>query len=197
MVPEVRHDNSARDPARAGKRAIQTVIFTMLLLAATPGHAQPIADELPGGPWYGWQLMAADAAAATLLFAPVSERMGPLARGMGMITLLMDAPIIHMIHGNSRGAALSLARLPFLLLGRFVGSAVGSLTCSQIDCVHAAPVLGAAIGVAPVILYDWVSARRPGRLFYAGTTTGVASRRLPPQRLSGWAPSIVLLAEMF
>jgi hypothetical protein len=124
--------------------------------------------------------------------------MGPVARGMGMITLLMDAPIIHMAHHNSRGAALSLARLPFLLLGRFLGSSVGSLACSQLDCANSAPVFGAAIGVAPVMLYDWVTARRPGRLFYAGTTSGVASRRpLPPPRLGGWAPSIVLLAGTF
>jgi hypothetical protein len=194
----VPHDNSHPDRARARKRAIQTVIVTMLLLAARPGHAQPVKDELPAGPWYGWQLMAADAAAVALLFAPVSERLGPLARGMGMITLLMDAPIIHMTHGNSRGATLSLARLPFLLLGRLIGSAVGGLACSQVDCANSAPVFGAVIGVAPVILYDWVTARRPGQLFYAATSPGVPSRRpLPPPRLSGSTPSLVLLSATF
>jgi hypothetical protein len=117
---------------------------------------------------------------------------------MGMITLLMDAPIIHMTHRNSRGAALSLARLPFLLVGRVIGSALGGLACSQLDCANSAPVFGAAIGVAPVILYDWVTARRPGQLFYASTTTGVASRRpLPPPRLAGWAPSIAVLSATF
>jgi hypothetical protein len=163
------------------------------LLTARPAAAQPIADELPPGPWYGWQLIASDAAAAALLFVPVSERVAPLARGMGMITLLMDGPIVHMAHGNSRGASFSLARLPLLLLGRLLGSLAGDVVCSQTDCVHAAPVIGSAVGIAPVIVYDWLSARRPGRLFYATRPPP----RLPLPRLQGWALTVPVFGGRF
>jgi hypothetical protein len=166
------------------------VLALLALLAAAPARAQAPADELPAGPWYGWQLIAADAAAVTLLFVPVSETVGPLARGMGMLTLLMDGPVIHMAHRNPRAASLSLARLPLLLLGRLIGSGVGDLVCSQTDCSHTAPVLGSAIAIAPVMVYDWVSARRPARLFYAP----VVARAVPPApRLTGWALGTVPL----
>jgi hypothetical protein len=177
-----------------GRRTLLPIVILALALAR-PARAQPVADELPPGPWYGWQLMAADAAAVALLFAPVSERKAPLARGMGMITLLMDGPIIHMAHHNPRAASISLVRLPFLLIGRYLGSAIGDLACSQVDCANTAPVLGAAVGIAPVVLYDWVSARRPGQLFYSPT---VQSRRpLPPPRLAGWTMTVPLVGDTF
>jgi hypothetical protein len=181
-------------------RLTGVLVLLSLLGAAGPARAQAVADELPEGPWYGWQVIAADAAAVTLLFAPVSERMGPLARGMGMIALVMDAPIIHMAHRNSRSAAVSLARLPLLLFGRLLGSLVGDAACSQLDCANTAPVLGSAIGIAPVMLYDWISARRPGRLFYAhaaGAARMNARRPPAPPRLAGWVPTIPLLAGSF
>jgi hypothetical protein len=168
----------------------------LTLLAGRPAQAQPVYDELPPGPWYGWQLLATDAVAGTLLFAPVSEQMGPLARGMGMITLLMDAPIIHMAHRNSQAASISLARLPFLLVGRALGGLAGDAICSQTDCAHTAPVLGAIIGVAPLLIYDWVTARRPGRLFYAAAPPVMRPRMTVP-RLEGWAPAVALLGTRF
>jgi hypothetical protein len=175
-----------------------TGALVLTLLAARPARAQPVFDELPAGPWYGWQLMAADAVAGTLLFAPVSERMGPLARGMGMLTLLMDAPVLHMAHGNSRAASISLGRLPFLLLGRLLGGLVGDAVCSEVDCANTAPVLGSVIGIAPLLIYDWVTARRPGRLFYAAAAPPAPSRpRLPVPRLTGWAATIPVLGGRF
>jgi hypothetical protein len=176
------------------------------LLGSRPAAAQPVADELPPGRWYGWQMMAADAAATALLFAPVSERLAPLARGMGMTTLLMDAPIIHMAHRNSRSASISLVRLPFLLLGRFLGSFVGDLVCSEVDCANTAPVVGSAVGIAPVVLYDWVTARRPGQLFYASGAPAprppvaapppaeLASGRLP---IWGWRRTLPVVGGTF
>jgi hypothetical protein len=175
-----------------------TGALLVTVLAARPARAQPVFDELPGGPWYGWQLMAADAVAGTLLFVPVSERLGPLARGMGMITLLMDAPIIHMSHHNSPAAAISLARLPFLLLGRLLGGLAGDVVCSEVECAHTAPLVGSVIGIAPLLVYDWVTARRPGRLFYAATPPPAPPRpRLSVPRLEGWAPAVPLLSARF
>ncbi len=185
-------------------------VFTLVAVAALsrPAAAQPVADELPAGPWYGWQLIAADALAATLLFAPVSDRLAPLARGMGMTTLLMDAPIIHMSHRNSRSASISLTRLPFLLLGRFLGSFVGDLVCSELSCANTAPVVGSAVGIAPVVLYDWVSARRPGQLFYSSTGAvspappafaDAATAERPSGRLLiwGWRRTLPLVGGTF
>jgi hypothetical protein len=173
-----------------------TAAVALTVLLARPARAQPVFDELPAGPWYGWQLMAADAVAGTLLFAPVSERLGPLARGMGMITLLMDAPIIHMSHRNSPAAAISLARLPFLLAGRFLGDLAGNVVCSEVDCAHTAPLLGSVIAIAPLLIYDWVTARRPGRLFYAvAPPPGRPRLAVPP--LQGWAPAVPVLAGQF
>src|SRR5256885_11702194 len=145
-----------------------------------PPRAPPPADETAAGRWYGWQLLLADAAATALLFAPVSDQVGPLARGMGMTVLLMDAPVAHMAHRNGRSASISLLRLPGLLLGRLLGTALGSVACTDVSCTHMVPLLGSAVGIAPVMIYDWLSARPPGRLFYAHAAR--PERALPSRR---------------
>jgi hypothetical protein len=170
-------------------------LAAVLLLAGRPAAAQPVADSLPPGPWYGWQVMLTDAAAVTLLFAPVSDSLGPLARGMGMTALLMGPAIVHMSHRNPGSAAVTLLRVPFLLLGRMLAGLTAQLACTSLSCLHDAPTVGSAIGVAPVMVYDWVYARRPPRLFYAGG--GAVSRAPPLRRFEGWTPSIALIAGRF
>ena len=65
-----------------------------VLLAAAPARAQ--SDEYRPGPWYGWQLILADAAAVTMMTVPVSPGAGPLTRGLGVTAFFMNGPIIHM-----------------------------------------------------------------------------------------------------
>src|SRR5439155_23894189 len=97
-------------------------LLALLLLAARPAWAD-------GGerPWYGWQLLLADARAVALRAVPVSPQSRPLARGMGMTAFFMNGPIVHMAHRNPRSASLSLLRLPLLWLGRVAGGTAGQL----------------------------------------------------------------------
>jgi len=166
-----------------------------LLVAAlilSPRAARAQADEFRPGPWYGWQLMLADAAAVTLLAAPVSPGAGPVARGLGMTSFLMNGPVIHMAHRNPRSASYSLLRLPLLLIGRMAGATAGAFVCRDSDCQRAALVIGEGVGLAPVLIFDWTSARRPARSYYAG-----APPRLPPARLDGWAVTVPVVVGAF
>ena len=169
------------------------LLSAVLLLAARPARAQ--SDELRPGPWYGWQLILADAAAVTLLAVPVSEGAGPVTRGTGMTAFFMDAPIIHMAHRNPRTASVSLLRIPALVVGRFLGAVSGELLCKQNPSCHdTARLLGAGLGVTPVLLFDYLTARRPARSIWAVDRPPV----LPaPVRLQGWALAVPLVGRRF
>jgi hypothetical protein len=100
-----------------------------------------------------------------------------------MTALFMNGPIIHMAHRNPRSASVSLARIPMLLVGRFFGNLAGALLCKESPhCDERSRLLGAAIGVTPVLIHDYLTAQRPARSIYAD-----APLRLPPPRLEGWA----------
>jgi hypothetical protein len=162
-----------------------------LLAAARSAQAQP--DELREGPWYGWQVVLADATAVAMLGIPVSAEAGPLTRGMGMTVFLMNGPIVHMAHRNPRSASVSLLRLPLLLLGRLAGAMTSDLLCKTEECGHTARVLGAGIGVLPVVLFDWANAQRPPRSYWAADDRP----RLVRPRLDGWAAAFPLLGGTF
>jgi hypothetical protein len=165
------------------------------LVAPGLAAAQPVAQETPPGRWYGWQLILADAAAVALVLVPVPDEAGPLARGIGMTALFMNGGIIHMAHGNPRSASISLLRLPALLVGRLIAIGVGDLACSEVSCTHAAPILGMTVGIAPVVLHDWVTARPPPRLFYAPSDPymGPLARGWP----RGWRVTLPILTGIF
>jgi hypothetical protein len=169
----------------------KVLLLVALLLAARPAQAQ--SEEYKPGPWYGWQLILADATAVGLLFVPVSPAAGPVTRGTGMTAFFMNGPIIHMAHRNPRSASVSLARVPMLLLGRFFGNLAGALLCRESPhCDERSRLLGAGIGASPVLIFDWLTAQRPARSMYAG-----APLRLPPPRMEGWALAWPLLGGSF
>jgi len=169
----------------------KALLLAALLLASRPARAQ--SEEYRPGPWYGWQMILADATAVGLLFMPVSAEAGPVTRGMGMTTFFMSGPIIHMAHRNPRSASVSLARVPMLLVGRFFGNLAGALLCKESPhCDERSRLLGAGIGAAPVVIFDWLTARRPARSIYAA-----APLRLPPPRLDGWAFAWPLVGGTF
>jgi hypothetical protein len=170
----------------------KAVLLAVLLLATRPARAQ--SDELRPGPWYGWQLILADAAALGLLVVPVSPKAGPVTRTMGMVTFFMDAPILHMAHRNPRTASFSLARIPALVVGRFLGSIAGGFLCQETPACHdRARLLGAGLGVTPVLLFDYITARRPPRSIWAEAPPPV----LPAPRLQGWAVALPLVGGQF
>jgi|SRR5688572_1531485 len=171
----------------------KALLLFAMLLAARPARAQ--SDQLQPGPWYGWQLILADAAAVSLLFVPVSSGAGPVTRGTGMTAFFMDAPIIHMANSNPRTASVSLPRVPALLVGTFLGSTAGSLLCKETpECHDTATLLGAGLGVTPVLLFDYLTARRPARSIWAAQPPPV---RPAPVRLQGWAFAVPLLGGRF
>jgi hypothetical protein len=164
-------------------------VLLAALLLARPALAQ--SDEYRPGPWYGWQLILADAAAVTLLTVPVSAGAGPVARGTGMTAFFMNAPIVHMSHRNPGSASISLLRLPALLVGGLAGVVAGGFVCQEPGCQRTALLLGESLGVAPVLLFDWWSAQRPARSIYA-------QRPLPARpRFDGWAAAVPLVGGTF
>jgi hypothetical protein len=173
------------------KWALAAVLVAVL---TAPAAAQPVVAETPPGRWYGWQLVLADAAAVALVLAPMPVEAGPVARGVGMTALFMNGGIIHMAHGNPRSASISLLRVPALVVGRLLAVAAADVICSEVSCTHAAPLLGAAVGIAPVMLHDWVSARPPGRLFYAPSDPGPLVRRWGSD---GWRLTVPVLTGIF
>jgi len=165
-------------------------LLALLLLAARPAWAD--GEQRP---WYGWQLLLADASAVALLAVPVSPQSTPLARGMGMTAFFMNGPIVHMAHRNPRSASLSLLRLPLLWLGRVAGGTAGQLLCSKtVECVHTAQLIGAGVGVMPVLLGDWIGAQPPPRSYY---DVAVMDRVRLPRVAMEWATTLPLLAESF
>jgi hypothetical protein len=169
---------------------MRKALLLAVLLAAGPARAQ--SDEYQPGPWYGWQLILADAAAVTMMTVPVSPGAGPITRSTGVTAFFMNGPTIHMAHRNPRSASISLMRLPLLLVGGLAGVVVGGFVCSESGCQETAFVLGEAIGVAPVLLHDWLSARRPARSYYASDRP-----LLPAPRLQGWAAAVPVLGGVF
>jgi hypothetical protein len=167
----------------------KALLIAAVLLAARPARAQ--SDQLEPGPWYGWQVILADAAAVTMLAVPVAPRASPITRGMGMTAFFMSAPIIHMAHRNPRSASVSLLRIPALLLGGLLGATAGSLLCRETPSCHDTYLLlGFGIGVSPIVLHDWVTARRPARSIYA-------TAPLPRLRLEGWAFAVPVVGGRF
>ena len=174
---------------------ILAALFVTLL--APRARAQPVADQTPPGRWYGWQLVLADAAAAALVFVPVPVDAGPVARGVGMTALFMNGGIVHMANRNPRSASISLLRLPLLLIGRLAAAGVAELACSDVDCLHVAPLIGSAVGIAPVMLHDWITARPPPRLFYAPSDPGPLVLAPRSSRGDGWRLAVPLVTGTF
>jgi hypothetical protein len=80
----------------------------------------PPPPPRPKRTWYGWQTLASDGLAATLIYAAAESRGGDGA-GLayaGLATYNIGAPTIHFAHGNYGLGALSLGvrSLPTLLI---------------------------------------------------------------------------------
>jgi hypothetical protein len=80
-----------------------------------------------------------------------------------------------------------------LLVGTLLGGTAGAFACHQDDCQRAMFLLGEAVGVAPVLVFDWTTARRPARPYFAGSDRP----RPPPVRLDGWAVTVPVAAGRF
>jgi hypothetical protein len=126
------------------------VTIVSLLAASRPASA----DD---GDWYGWQVMASDAAVVGLFTtaANLDDTWGAAAAIAGAAVYALGAPTLHLAHGKPGAAALSFglrvggAALPFLALGTVLdGKGGGSDLASAV-------VLGAAGAVVGVAL-DWV-----------------------------------------
>jgi hypothetical protein len=135
----------------------------------TLGHGHPArADDPPASSprpvearrWYGWELLLADAAAVAMLTVPLPAQAGPVTRGVGMTFLLMNGSIVHMANGNSTSASWSLLRLPSMLVGRFAGSMLSryAYPCGSPACRERGPTIGGWVGIAPVMIFDYVTA---------------------------------------
>ncbi len=97
---------------------------------ATSAHLQSLAPDSTGQEviWYGWQILLLDGAAATVagVGAAKSDE-GTFYVGLGSY-LLLDGPLVHLLHGNGRSALRSLGLRTGLGLGTgLLAAAIGGL----------------------------------------------------------------------
>jgi len=111
--------------------------------------------------WYGWQLMAADVAAGALVLAPVDDSARGATVGVGMTALFMNGAFVHMPNRNPAKASQSLVRLPAFLFGRLAGFGLGHALCRDTGCKQPMQTWGGMITLGGVLIWDWVTARRP------------------------------------
>ena len=159
------------------RRLVITAILTGLFVLARPAQAQTETWKR----WYGWELIAADAAASALVLAPVDDSVRGATIGIGMTALFMNGAFVHMPNRNPKRASLSLFRLPAFLLGRLAGFGLGHGLCRQTGCKQPMQTWGGIIGLGGVLLWDWVTAVKPQPSPWA--ENDLESDPLPPARL--------------
>jgi len=150
----------------------------LLLLAAvvTPARADGTAavsplvipDSVPAQPWYGWQVVAADA--ASIGFALACMRTGNDGCPLASAGYWLGGPIIHTIHrGAERGAVSLSLRVGLPLAGAVAGWLLDGCTRMPDDdvlfCAGEGAVVGVAIGTVAAIVVDgaWAFDDAPAR----------------------------------
>jgi hypothetical protein len=156
-----------------------------------PRRAAPDPDDLPPSEpvaapsdpgsrpsWYGWQILAADATAVTVLFAATrtTGTFSSVAGGSSILGFALDGLVIHAIHGRADAAAGSLAlRFGGIFLGGLIGNALttcptgGTGLGDAIGCWFdhvGGTAVGAGIGLLAgeaidVAVLSWEKARPP------------------------------------
>jgi hypothetical protein len=120
----------------------------------TRDSGEPPCAPLTKRHWYGWQTLATDGAGIALIIAGAgAQYQGPVAAtagGVGLGSLFLGGPIVHMAHGRWGIGVLDLGmRLTLPIVG---GAFAGSLECTG-EC--GGPMLaGLMIGLAPI----WIDA---------------------------------------
>ena len=136
-------------------RIFLTVLLAgALVTSSTAAHA----DEAPAPAWYGWQIMASDAAFLTvgILGEEVNDE---VAWGVAAPGLVLAPAGIHLAHGRGKAALGSLA----LRVGLgALGVAIASTTCEAEDsdedslglgCLDSIPT-GAGLGILTAAAID-------------------------------------------
>jgi len=128
--------------------------------------------------WYGWQVLAADAAGILGTAACVSFSNADAC----IIPYFIAAPTVHLTHGRPMNALASVGvRLAFPIAGAIVGA--GFANCSaqtdQFLCGLSEMALGALIGTVAASVFD-----------VAILSTETRERPAAPPRLSFLSPSV-------
>lgn len=92
-------------------------------VAAAPGAVVPARLEPPARRWFGWQVLAADAAAGALLLGAAAGGNEELFLA-AFAPLAIAGPMVHAAHGDGRGSLASLGLgLGSAVLGGVAGAA--------------------------------------------------------------------------
>ncbi len=149
-------------------RLPSALVLVPALLVAPALRAQErepqlnLAREAPqASRWYGWQLIASDLAAISLISAAAKIGDGPapvVLGSLGVATFLLVPPLLHLAHGSAHDAGVSFAirTAPALL-----GLAAGVLVARNQDCAEGCsalvlPIVGLA-GSAVGMVVDWAA----------------------------------------
>ena len=113
----------------------------------------------PEGPrWYGWQTLAIDAAAITLVFGALAlqeDDASPLIGVLGAATYGIGAPVVHVVHRNYGRAlgSLGMRVLAPIAIG-LIGVQLEDCSGDELFCGAAGLVIGGLIGISGAMAVD-------------------------------------------
>ncbi len=143
-------------------------------------------DAIPATRWYGWQVLALDAAGLTAAIslsfnAGDSDEAQALAWGGGAATWLLGPAVVHLVHGRTRAAVSSVAvRAGLPVAGGFIGyyGVCTEANDGRFSCF--VPMLGGILlgGLTAMIIdYGWLSSEeRPAPERTTGLQVGLTPR---------------------
>jgi|GEM_PF-2725679 len=173
---EPQHPAAAPAPAAASAAAPSTPVpgppprsFQPAPLEGNPLDARPLPippliapnakwQPPPGPRWYGWQTLAFDAAAITLVFGALAlqeDEASPLIGVLGAATYGIGAPVVHAVHGNYGRAfgSLGIRVLAPIAIG-LIGMQLEDCSQGEFLCGAAGLVIGGLVGISGAIAVD-------------------------------------------
>ena len=153
--------NTVLFPGPRFRHSLASVVLVLLVMGAGVAQAEPDPLDLLGPPvspvprttkrWYGYQIILADLGS----FVLVSGGFGKSAQKVGVVTFVAAAPIIHGMHGNIFGAALSpVMRVVLPIAGVYTGQKLFNCAPRDEYCSLVGGLLGGGLGLVIAIGFD-------------------------------------------
>ncbi len=127
--------------------------------AHAPSTREVVSEPTTPTDWYGWQIIAADATAISLVLIGAGEEgdAGPVLVAAGFGVFLLGAPFLHVANGEEENSAGSVALrmgapVSGFLLGGFIGA--GSGGDNDLGAALTGLVIGFTAGVATAMTVD-------------------------------------------
>lgn len=154
------------------------VVLVAALVVCVSAPVVPVADddtravpESAAGRWYGWEILAADAASGLAVAGTAGILRLDIGKAIliGSVGYVVGGPIVHLANGEGAGAARSLGlRLVLPVAVGMLGAGIGALAagdgrseiCSSERACGAlfGGIIGAGIAIPIAMAIDWWNA---------------------------------------